>query len=58
MQCENAFCVYNTHYQCCFSTIEINSLGMCENCIIISLDDIFLEAEKEKQRANLASRLL
>jgi len=34
----------------------MNSLGMCDDCIIVSLDGDFLEAEKERQLAEIEER--
>ncbi|MCL2049125.1 MAG: hypothetical protein FWG87_10400 [Defluviitaleaceae bacterium] len=49
MTCENKYCIYSKKNICQLARIEVNSLGMCEDCIIISLDSDFLEAEKERQ---------
>jgi len=49
MDCENEYCIYNKESKCRFECVTINTLGMCEDCVIISLDKDFLEAEKERQ---------
>ncbi len=46
MRCYNVFCRYNEDNSCLLEIIEINSLGMCEECIIISIDKEFLDREK------------
>jgi hypothetical protein len=57
MTCGNRYCVYNKNNKCRFKQVEINSLGMCDDCIIISLDEFFLEEEKEKQLQAINRRL-
>jgi len=49
MTCENDHCIYNRKTKCILDEIYINSLGMCDDCIIVSLNDDFLINEKEKQ---------
>jgi len=49
MRCEVEYCVYNRDFVCLLKSIEINSLGMCSDCIIIALERNFLESEKERQ---------
>ena len=49
MRCEVSYCIYNKNFNCIVKEIEINSVGMCSECIVISLDKNFLEKEKVKQ---------
>ena len=49
MECENDYCIYNRKSRCVLDKISINSLGMCDDCIMIELDEEFLEAEKARQ---------
>ena len=49
IKCECDYCVYNRHSECIAEEIEVNSLGMCAECITISFDKDFLEQEKERQ---------
>jgi len=56
MKCEVEYCVYNRDFVCILDEPEINSLGMCSACIIISLDKIFLEKEKERQLREIETR--
>ena len=57
MICENEYCIYQKENRCHFPTTTINSLGMCDGCIIISLDKNFLKEEKERQFQELENRL-
>jgi len=34
----------------------MDALGMCEECILVLLDDEFLEHEKKRQRAEIEAR--
>lgn len=56
MICEVEYCIYNRNFMCILEATEINSLGMCEECILILLDKDFLEAEKERQLRDIESR--
>jgi len=49
MICEAVYCIYNRNCICLLGKTTINALGMCEECIIVSLDRNFLETEKERQ---------
>ena len=48
MKCENDFCIYQHCGICMLGEITINSLGMCEQCIIISLNENDLTQAKAK----------
>jgi len=39
--------------RCRFEKVTINSLGMCDDCVIISLDKDFLTKEKARQLQNI-----
>ena len=56
MICENEYCIYNKGGNCLFERVTINTLGMCDDCTIVSLDKEFLEAEKEQQLKKIDSR--
>ena len=56
MKCENNYCIYNRQHKCLVDEPEMNSLGMCDSCIIISLEGDFLENEKERQLNELEER--
>jgi len=49
MNCEMDYCIFNRNFKCTLENIEIISLGMCTECIIIALDKDFLDAEKINQ---------
>ena len=49
MKCENEYCIYNKDYLCILDEINIDSLGMCDSCILLKLEKDFLTNEKEKQ---------
>jgi len=56
MKCENEYCIYNKENKCQFEQVGINSLGMCDDCIIVSFDKNLLAAEKEKQLNEINNR--
>lgn len=56
MKCEFDYCIYNRNFECIVDKPEINSQGMCDTCIVISLDKDFLEKEKERQLQEIESR--
>lgn len=53
MKCEVCYCIYNRDFLCILKETQLNSLGMCEECIIISIPTEILEVLKENQLKNL-----
>ena len=53
MNCEVDYCIYNDDYECILSEIRINSLGMCEECILVSIPNAELKFLKNKLRKQL-----
>ena len=49
MKCAFDICIYNRKWRCMLGHPDINHMGMCDSCNIVSLDDTFLAAEKERQ---------
>lgn len=49
MKCYFAYCIYNENYICLLKETRINSLGMCDECIMISISDTNLKTHKEEQ---------
>jgi len=50
MKCEFEYCIYNLENKCLVRGDGIiNSLGMCDNCIIVSIDKDYLDKEKGGQ---------
>ena len=56
MKCAFDYCIYNKNFMCVLDEVEIDNAGMCETCIIVSLDTEFLESEKERQLRETDSR--
>lgn len=56
MKCEVEYCIYNRDSVCICDITQLNSLGMCEECILVSLDQDFLKAEKERQLRDIEER--
>ena len=49
MKCDVDYCIYNKDFSCILDKIQIDSTGMCEECILISISKEDLEFLKEKQ---------
>ena len=49
MTCELTHCIYNKNLTCISPEIQINSLGMCEDCAIITIPDEKLDEYKNKR---------
>ena len=56
MTCENELCVYNSNSKCALDEVGIDSLGMCDSCIMVELEEAFLESEKERQLRRIDER--
>ncbi len=48
MRCENSFCIYLSNGECILDTIEINSVGMCTECIYPNIDATILNEAKSE----------
>ena len=48
MKCENYFCIYEKDGNCTLDEISVNISGGCDDCIYPSLDNDYLEWQKEK----------
>ena len=53
MKCEQEYCLYNKDNLCILEDTEINSLGMCDTCIMLSQDKTLIKTEKERQLLEL-----
>ena len=49
MICDFDYCVYNKKFTCILDRIQINSLGMCEQCEIVTVPRGNLEKYKKKR---------
>ena len=56
LKCENEYCIYNNDGECLFERVTINQIGMCDDCIMITLDKNFLAKEKGRQLSEIESR--
>ncbi len=53
MQCENNYCAYWENGECILKNISINVMGMCEECVLVTIDEEKLEKARGKTRRNL-----
>lgn len=47
MQCKNELCIYCKKDKCILDSISIDTLGMCADCIQITIEAELLEKVKE-----------
>ena len=48
MKCENNFCIYESKGRCTFDKVDIDSFGMCAECIYPDIDEEILIKAKLK----------
>lgn len=48
MRCENKFCIYQKDNICSLDKIEIDSMGMCTECIHTTINESILSKIKTK----------
>ncbi len=48
MNCENKFCIYQNEGKCMLNKVDIDSLGMCADCIYPDIDEKILNQAKLK----------
>lgn len=48
MNCENKFCIYQNEGKCMLNRVDIDSLGMCADCIYPDIDEKILNQAKLK----------
>lgn len=46
MLCENHFCIYQAEGKCILQEIQLDSAGVCTNCIYPVLNEEYLKQEK------------
>lgn len=49
MTCENNYCIYWDNDTCILDEIELDHLGMCASCILVSIPEDILNELREKQ---------
>ena len=54
MNCAYDYCLYNKGYKCTLDEVNIDSIGHCDDCIIVKIDSDILESEKERQLSKLS----
>lgn len=56
MKCDLNYCIYNKESICILDEIQMNSLGMYDDCIIVSLPEEILKAYKQIKLQEIMSR--
>ena len=54
MVCENELCIYNKEDRCSLREITLDAVGLCENCVIVELNEELIKKEKERQLSERA----
>lgn len=49
MKCDFEYCIYNVDCACSLKEPAINSFGMCEYCILVSIPKAMLKQYKKQQ---------
>ena len=49
MKCYFEYCIYQKNNACTLDGVEINGVGMCEHCEMITLDEKLLKTLKQKR---------
>lgn len=53
IHCENKLCIYWEDDHCLCSSVELDNLGMCADCICISFSEEELAAKRKQLRQKL-----
>lgn len=48
MKCDFEYCIYNENNICKLNEIQINSYGICEECVLISIPKTNLNIYKKR----------
>ncbi len=56
MKCAFEYCIYNEEFACILNEVEMNSIGQCKDCIIVSFPEEKLAEYKRKQMQEIMSR--
>ena len=57
MKCENSLCVYQSKGKCLLTNVNIDSLGMCAECIHTEIDEKVLNESKFKLLKSLENTI-
>lgn len=49
MRCENGLCLYYDKGKCILDEISVDSLGMCAECMLVSIDEKIIEEKRREQ---------
>ena len=48
MRCENDFCIYWNDNKCILEEITINNAGICDDCILVNIEEDILKQKREE----------
>jgi len=49
VQCGFDYCVYNRWHECVLDEVQINQLGMCDSCELVTVPKEHLEKYKKRR---------
>jgi len=47
IECENNFCIYFENYYCKLTSISLDRMGVCAECICVNIDEYTLNAKRK-----------
>ncbi|MCL2842332.1 MAG: hypothetical protein FWE28_02540 [Oscillospiraceae bacterium] len=56
MKCRLNYCIYNRDNTCLIEEVQLDELGMCQECMIVSLPEQELNMRKEQQLQDISNR--
>jgi len=54
LNCANDYCLYNKEFKCTLEEVNIDSMGICDDCILVNIDNDVLATEKVRQLSKIA----
>ena len=57
MKCENSFCIYQSKGKCLLTKVNIDSSGLCTECIYAEIDENVLNEAKLKLLKSLENTI-
>ena len=47
--CEKSYCIYWLHGVCTLDEVTLGTLGQCNSCILVDIDEDIIERAKKKR---------
>ncbi len=46
--CENSYCIYWRHGVCTLDEVKLGTLGQCDSCILVDIDEEVVERKRNE----------